>query len=207
MAKFLRIFIALIVVLSLTLLAKNNSAWAANPGADANQSSLVQAEQSLSAKKDDDCKDKDKDKKEKHDDKDKDKCDDDDDGTVQPPGDVVRICKPGNYSVGGVATLDVKNVHDQNRQGDDCFRARAESSEDVSGLPNNAGTVVSDLVVLTSVEQASNIKVCFAAPPGTKKLKIFYFADHEWKAVGTPVKNGMACGNVQRSGSYVLTSR
>jgi hypothetical protein len=112
MGKFIRIFIALIVVLGLTVLAKNNAAWAANPGADPNQSSIAQAEQSTSSKEDDDDDDdcKDKDKKKKHDDKDKDKCDDDDHGTVKPPKDHHKICHDEHKSVGGVVVVHVKKT-------------------------------------------------------------------------------------------------
>ena len=101
---------------------------------------------------------------------------DDHDGTVQPPGDDIDVCKRGDYSVGGVATLSVKNVRDR-RDDDDCFRAHAEDSSGVSGLPGNAGAVLSDLVVLQSVGNGTNVKICFAAPPG-QKVQIYFYGQN-----------------------------
>lgn len=216
MGKYIRIFTAIIVVLALVLLAKNKAAWAADPAAGSNQSPLAQAEQSVSPGRDDDC-DKDKDKN-KDKDKDKDKCcgkdkdkcddddDDDDDGTVKPPDDDIKICERGDYSVGGVATLDVKKLRDreEDRKRDrDCFKAHTESADTVSGIPGSAGTVLSAVVVLQSFGEGSHAKICFAVPPD-KQVKIYFSGQGGWKALKTPVKQGVACAQVPRSGSYTL---
>jgi hypothetical protein len=203
MGKFIRIFMALIVVLGLTLLAKNNAAWAANPGADPNQSSLAQAEQSTSSKKDDDdCKDKDKDKKKKHDDKDKDKCDDDD-GTVKPPKDHHKICKKEKKSVGGVVVVDVKEMPDKH-----CVEASTKSpdpSEDK--LPPDSGKVVSDVLTLTMSSSETKVSICFAASPLQKKVNVLSSSTGSWLAIKTDVNQGMACADVPSAGKFVLVAQ
>ena len=90
------------------------------------------------------------------------------------PDDDIDVCERGDYSVGGVATFEVKNVKGRERK-DNCFSAQLESSGGASGLPKNAGPVLSHLVVLESFGQGSNVKICFAVPPGTT-VKI-YFTD------------------------------
>lgn len=215
MGKYIRIFIAIIAVLSLLLLARNKAAEAGSTASGDN--GAAGAELSASAASNDDCDDDQKNGKEKEKCKDKDDKDDqedddgedddedDDDGTVIPPDDDIEVCKRGDYSVGGVATLEVKNVKDRGQK-DDCFNAHSESSGGVSGLPKNAGPVLSDLVVLESLGQGSNVKICFAAPPG-KKVKIYFTGQNSWKPVGTQVKNGIACAHVPASGSYVLAGK
>lgn len=204
MRKYIRIFIALMVVLSFVLLAKSQAAGAANPSAG--QASLEQANSSSQLQSDnkdnDDCDDDKNDKTAKKDKKDKDDDDDcDNGGTVNPPDDDFDVCEKGEYSVGGVAVLDVKKLQDRSKK-DDCFHAESKSSANVD-LPKNAGPVLSDKIVLTSVGQGSLITICFAAPPG-KKVKIYVNENNSWKAVGTQVKNGVACAKVHSSGSYVL---
>ena len=253
MGKYIRIFIAIIAVLSLVILAKNKAAWAADPAAGTNQSALAQAEQSVSPDRDDGCdKDKDKDKCKDKDDnggedddcdkdndkkEDKDKCkdkddddgddddeddddgddDEDDDGTVKPPDDDIKICKRGEYSVGGVATLEVKNLRDRERERDrdrererdrdrDCFKAHTEDADTVSGIPSSAGTVLSDVVVLQSFGEGSNVKICFAVPPG-KQVKIYFSGQDSWRALRTTLRNGIACAQVPRSGSFTLVGK
>lgn len=200
MGKYVRTCIAMIMLLSLVLLARNNVAWAATPGSQDDQPSGTQAELSAALDRDKDC-DKDRNK-----DKDKCKCKKGDDcGSVRPPVDSIKICEPGLYSVGGVAILDVKKLQDRDKKSD-CFYAHVEDSEAVRGLPNKAGTVISEMIVLTSVGQGSNIKICFAAPPG-KKVTIYFSAGGSWKALGTQVKDGMACAHVPGSGSFVLVAK
>lgn len=212
MGKTIRIFIAIIAVLSLLLLAQNKAAQAGTAASGEDQTALAASpsngddcsDDQKNAKEKDKCKDKD-DKDDQEDDEGEDDDEDDDGGTVQPPDDDIEVCERGDYSVGGAATLDVKNVKDRNEK-NDCFNAHSESSSGVSGLPDNAGPVLSDLIVLTSFGQGSNVKICFAVPPG-KKVKIYFSAQNSWRPLGTQVKNGMACAEVPRSGSYVLAGR
>ena len=201
MEKYIRILLAIMLLAGLFFVARNTAAGAATPTGGGDPAS--QAQFASPAADNEDCNPHDNRNKDKCKDKNKDKCKKKDNcGTVQPPDDDFEVCQPGKYSVGGVATLDVNKLQDRSRR-PDCFEARAEDSDGVTGLPNNAGSVLSDQVVFESVGQGSQIRVCFAAPPG-KKVKIYVFEDNRWKAVGTQVRNGIACGNVQSSGSYLL---
>lgn len=209
MQKFIRICIAVLVLLAIIFVAKSKVVWAAKPAPQGNQPAVVEGSQIVSPASHDECdghypwdQDKCKDK-----DKDKDKCKDKHHhcGTVQPPDDDVDICDRGGYSVGGVATVDVRNLKDHKRK-TDCFNAHLESSENLPGLPQNAGPALSDLLVLTSVGQGSNITICFAAPPG-HDVAIYYSGRGSWRPVGTHVSNGLACAHVPGSGSYVLAGR
>lgn len=212
MGKPIRILIAITALLALLFLAGRQAAWAANPASQSNGAAPGQAGLSVAADKDDDddCKQdkKDKDKnKNKDKDKKKDKCedDDDDDGTVKPPHDENAVCKRGDYSVGGVASLQVKNLRGRGKN-EECFKTKTEDASSVSGLPGNAGAVLADVVVLESLGPGSSVKICFAAPPG-KKVKIYASRQDSWKALGTSVKNGQACAQVPRSGSFALAGR
>lgn len=204
-SRYFRAVIAIAVLLGIILSAQGQMAWAAAP-LFGDQASDLQAGLSISPAADNEDCEKDNRNQNKCKDKDKDKCKPKDNncGTVQPPPGSAEICERGNYSVGGVATLDVNNVRDRG-QDDDCFNAHTEDSDTVSGLPQRAGPPLSDQLVLTSVGQGTNMKVCFAAPPG-KKVRIYYFDGNSWKALGTSTKNGIACAPDQGSGSYVLAA-
>ena len=199
MGKFVRIFIAIVVILSFMIWSRSDPAAAANPGNTSEQSLQSQGDSSLSAKKDD-C-----DKKENKD-KDKCQCSDKDKGkkpcgTVKPPKDK-DICKHGDFSVDGVAVLNVKGLENRRRKDDDdCFHASKDSSEDVK-IPN-AGGALSDKIILSSMGEGSAVDICFAALPG-KNVKIYYAGTDSWKPLGTQVKNGVACASVPGSGSFVL---
>ena len=190
MEKYIRIFIAIVVVVCLVLLAKSQAAWAANPTDDTDQSSLAQLGPSVSLDKHDPCdKDKGKDKK---------KCEG---GSVLPPDDDIKVCQRGDYSVGGVATLDVKNL-----RGNGCLMAHTQDSDPSLGqLPAGTSTIVSDVVALTLPAKGGNLKICFAVPPG-KQAKIYSSEAGSWTAVKTRVKNGVACAEVKKSGNFGLFS-
>lgn len=192
MGKYIRVFIAIIVMLGLAILAKSNAAWAANAGAGENQTSLAQAELSMSLDRDDDC--------DKNKDKDKDKCDDDDGGSVKPPDDNIDDCEHDDLSVGGVATLQIKRLRDR-----DCLRAHIESSSSLSGTPSGAGTVLSDLLVLEVPARGAKVKICFAVPLG-KQVKI-YSSQGSGRFLKTTVRNDVACAQVSNSGSYTLVGQ
>ena len=211
MGKYFRVFIVVIAVMGFALVARSQAAWSASVAAGADQSVLAQDEQSVSQDKDNCDKNKDKDKccgndkdKDKNkccgNDKDKKKCDDD--GTVKPPDDDDDFCERGDFSVGGVATLQVQSLRDDDDD-DDCVRGRAQSSTTLLGSPST-GNVLSDALVL-QLPEGTKVKICFAAPPG-KKVKI-YSAQGSWKALKTGIKNGIACAEVPNSGSYTLVGR
>jgi hypothetical protein len=197
MGKYIRIFIVIIMVLGLAIMAESKAAWAANPTAGADPSSLEQADQSVSPdgdNGDDDC-EKDKNKKK---DKDKDKCKDDD-GTVRPPDDDIEDCERDDLSVGGIATLQIKRLRDR-----DCLRAHTESSSSLSG--SLSGTALSDVLVLELPTRGAKVKICFAVPPGNQ-VKIYSSSQGSWRALKTTIKNGVACAQVSNSGSYTLAGR
>jgi len=99
MYKFIRVMIAISLMLGIAILARKNAAWAANPAAESDRSSQDQAGLSISPAKDDDC-DKDKGK-------DKDKCK----GTVKPPpGIIIPVTGGGTYSVGGICTMTIEYI-------------------------------------------------------------------------------------------------
>jgi hypothetical protein len=198
MGKFIRIFIALIVVLGLTVLAKNNAAWAANREADPNQPSLSQEEHSKPPKHDHHC-DRDKDKKKKHDDKHK--CDDDH-GTVKPPKHHHKICHKEHKSVGGVVVVHVKKTPHKH-----CVEASTKPHDPAKdSLPPGLGTVQSDVLTLAISSQETNVNICFAAPP-LKKVKIFSSGTGSWQAIKTNVNKGVACADVSSSGKFVLVAQ
>src|SRR5687767_3049861 len=98
MGKFIRIFIAIVVVLSFLIWAKSDPAGAANPGSTGEQSLQSGADLSVPADQDD-CQEgnnKDKEKcKCKENGKPKKHC-----GTVNPPDDDIDVCEKGDYSIG-----------------------------------------------------------------------------------------------------------
>ena len=205
MGKVIRILIAIIVVLSFVLLGRNNAAWAANPGAAPGQG----AEQSVAADDNPRC---DNEKKEgskdceddngEHDDEDDadEGGDDDEDGTVKPPRHRVKACKVGSYSVGGVATIQIKQLGSK-----DCVTAFTEAY-DSSSYPRLPGgsNALSDVLSLKLPKKGALVKLCFAAPPGGKKVSIYTVSRGAWVAVSTSIKSGAACTETSRSGTFVL---
>lgn len=205
MGKYTRVFIAILMVLGIVILARNKIAWAANPEAKISSSVQAQLQPSAPLRGDDDC-DKDNNKdKDKCKDKDKDKCkdkDDDDCGTVQPPPDNIEVCERGDYSVGGVATLDIRNL-----RGKDCLTAHTRNPDPaVDQLPAGAGTILADVIVLTLPPKEGNVKICFAVPPG-EQVKIYSSAGGSWTGLKTKVKDGIACAEVNKSGDYTLVGQ
>ena len=185
-----------IAVFGLVIIARSNAAWAASVGAQADQSVQAQDEQSVTLDKDDDCE---KDKNNNKDkccgkDKDKKKCD----GTVKPPDDDIDVCKRGDYSVGGAATLDVKKLGDH-----DCLRAHTELPDPaVNQIPDGAGTILSDALFLELPASGGTVRICFAVPPG-RQAKIY----SSGRALKTTVRNGIACAEVSQSGAYTLAGK
>lgn len=216
MGKYIRVCVVIIILLGLFMVLKDQPASAANPVDQTHQVSAAQAQSSPALGKDyhcDDDEDEDKEKgKDKYQDKDnwtgkdkdKDKCKDKDDegGTVVPPDDDIEVCKRGDYSVGGVATLDVRNL-----RGHYCLTARARDVDPVlDQLPEGAGTILTDVIVLKLPAKGSNVRICFAVPPG-EQVTIYSFTQGVWTALRTTVKNGIACAVAGRSGNYTLVGQ
>jgi hypothetical protein len=192
MGKYIRVLIAILVVLSIVLLARDQVAKA-QP-----DTSLHAKDQGSVLLHRDEC-GKDKDKK----DRDKDKCKDKDGphGSVLPPDDDIEVCQRGSYSVGGVATLDIKNL-----RGEGCLTAHTSSPTDVTPLPVASGTALSDVIALTLPTRGAILKICFAVPPG-EQARIYSSSSGSWRAVRTQVKNGIACAEVKNSGNYTLVGQ
>ena len=193
MTKSIRILIALAMILGLVLLAKSQAAWAAEPADDSGDSSLAQIGPYAPWQKGDPC------EKEKFRTKHPDKCEG---GSVRPPDPNIQVCEKGQYSVGGVAILDIKNLRNQG-----CLAANTRSPDaSLDPLPTGAGTVVSDVVAMTLPPKGATLKICFAVPPG-EDAKIYSSTGGTLKSLKTKVKNGIACVDVKSSGNFMLVGQ
>lgn len=202
MAKTIRILISILVILGFVLVARNESAWAANPGND----SAPGTEQSVSGDTTRRCKNDDKDSSkdceddrgERDDEDDDDGDDDDGDGTVKPPRRRAKICKLGSASVGGQATIEVKRIGRGH-----CVIASMAPYNPKSDPPLPQGTrALSDILNVKVPKKNALVKICFAAPPG-QSASIYTISDHAWSAVASGQK-GTVCTETSRSGTYIL---
>ena len=194
MGKSTRILIAVILLLSLVLLGWEEVAWAANPGSHPSASLSARQPVGLQHRKHCDwergtplkrCKD-----------------DDDDDGSVKPPPDIIKTCERGTFSVGGIVTLEVKNLRKHT-----CLNADTRPYDpDVDRIPPNIGTILTDLLNLNIPPRTTKVQICFAVPPG-EQVKIYASTDGFWKPLKTKVKNGLACAEVSSSGRFALIGK
>lgn len=193
MGKYIRAFLVLAMLIGFVVLVNSRGASAANSVDITYQASPKQIDLSMSSNKDDPCKDQ------KDNNKDKDKCKV---RSVIPPDDDIEVCKRGEYSVGGVAILDVKNL-----RGEDCLSAYTRDADPaLDQLPQGSGAILSDVIVMTLPPRGGVLKVCFAVPPG-EKAQIYSTKGGTWTAVKTHVKNGVACAEVKDTGGYALVGR
>ena len=196
-------------------LARNQVAWAATSSKTTEQSTLSQAEKSVSPHGDDDCdnhRNKDKNRcKDK--DKDKDKCKKNKKhcGSVKPPPQQILIPVTGEYSVGGFCTISIalndpgirldaglktplpRELPDKVqkvRQG--CLLTYYNSDQRINELPADSGTTT----------------ICFAATPH-KQMTVYFFnmyaSNPKWVPLETTVEAGKACATGNASGVYVAT--
>lgn len=192
MSKYLRVFIMIVVLLGILGLAQSRVAWA-QPSAEPGQS--VQSQDVSSAPQPE----LDAEKK---------------GGTVKPPPGKTKICKNGIYSLGGVATLTVKNLAK-----DYCILASLQKSKLASGhVPKNAGKILADVTVIQVMYKnrrvsklpayAGTVELCYAVPPGrTASLYILHDGSGTWEPLGTTVSTGTACGSARVSASYALIGK
>jgi hypothetical protein len=191
MGKILRIFIALVVILSFVIWARSDPAGAAKPAANDAQSSSVSAEKTKV------CDDNEKRKDPRKDDD----CDDDDGdkGTVKPPPKRVKICKIGTVSVGGTVTVQVKKL--PNGQ---CVTASAQPIYPGFEPPAPSGMMfVSDVLNHSLTKKGALVQYCFAVPPGTNP-GIYSYSRGEWRPAGGTISKGRACLEVEKSGTFAL---
>ena len=188
MGKIIRILIAILVVLSFVLLGRESAVRAAHPGAAPRQG----AEQSVADDDKPPCNDDEKDESED--------CDDGEGGTVKPPHHRIKACKVGSYSVGGAATIQIKQLGSK-----DCVTASTEAYNSSSYPPLPSGSsALSDVLSLKLPKKEALVKLCFAAPPGGKNVSIYTVSRGAWVAVSTGIKSGAACTETSRSGTFVL---
>ena len=190
MGKIIRILIAIIVVLSFVMLGRNNAAWAANSGAD----SSANAEQSITPAARRHCDNNYKDGWYNCEDE------DDDEGTVKPPRHRIKVCKLGTFSVGGVATIQIKRLG----RGD-CVTAFTTPYDPQSDprLPPDS-KALTDVLSLKLPRKDALVKLCFAVPPGSKNVSIYTISRGKWESVSTSIKKGTACTETTRSGTFIL---
>ena len=198
MYKFIRVLIAISLVMGIVLLAQARVAWA-NHSVAPSLSAENHEMQSLVPAPGVDC-NKDKDK-------DKDKCK----GTVKPPSRDIIIPVTGSYSVGGFCTLSVEfsdpeitldaSIEDplpgelpadvqKIRQG--CLLTFYRSNQRLNELPPDLG----------------NTTICFAGIPSKQMLVYFYdiySPNPGWVALETTDQDGIVCALGNGSGVYVAT--
>jgi hypothetical protein len=187
MNQTFRIFIVAALLLGVLLVAGSQTAWA-QPKAEEALSSQAQAGSfaSLSHK---------------------------DGGTVKPPPDKVKICKNGNFSVGGVSTLRVRKL-----ARDYCIIASLHDARQLRGSLPDGARILADATLFRVTyrghfvgqlpSEAGNAELCYAVPPG-KNATIYLLnqGKHTWQPIPTTVKKGTACARVQTSGYYALIGK
>jgi hypothetical protein len=142
-------------------------------------------------------------------------------GTVQPPPAEITVCANGNYSVGGVSTLNVNELVPGY-----CLAANLWNHGFALGrIPPGAGRVLADITFLRVFYQGEfvyevpdedgDIEICYAVPPNTTSSQIYFFdfygprfgertGQPTWEALDTTVTDGVACAPAQTSGAYAL---
>ena len=217
MGKIVRTCIAIIMLLGLVLLARNNVAWAATPASRGDQLSGEKTGLSAALDRDKNC-DKDRNK-----DKDKCKCKKGNCGSVKPPSEAVTACKDGLYSLGGVSTLEIKDL----ARGYCLVADLWNHAFSPRTFPEDVGKALARITLLRVfyhgelVEELptkdGTVQICYAVPP--KKEGQLYFLDFYaenfgrpsdqavWVPVETTVEGGMACAAAQLSGAYALIGK
>ncbi|MGE5461999.1 MAG: SdrD B-like domain-containing protein, partial [Syntrophothermus sp.] len=148
-----------------------------------------------------------------------------DPGTVKPPPADIKVCVAGMYSLGGISTLQVKQL-----AMDYCLHAFLwKHGFAIGRIPGGAGRILADVTfiefyykdLLTYKYDVSgetdSIRVCYAVPVG-KKAQI-YFMDFygprfgqrtgqpSWVPLETTIQDGIACAVAQTSGAYALIGK
>ncbi|NUQ84511.1 MAG: hypothetical protein HUU11_07345 [Anaerolineales bacterium] len=199
--KYLRITLALVVFLGVLLLAGGRSVWAGQDNAANAAVGLEQGEPSLLAGPPGP-------------------------GSVKPPPRHFKACKDGLYSVGGVVTIEIKNLKPGY-----CIEAVLWNPRfQFKRIPDEAGKVLAHMLFLRVYYQGrltyelpiedGSVEACYAVPP--EKQAQFYFYDFygvrfkklthppkTWEALETRVDadNKTACAFTQVSGVYALVGK
>jgi hypothetical protein len=200
--KYLRVVIAIAMILGIILLANSHVAWADSSSVVNSDVVLDQSEPSVLLANPGP-------------------------GSVKPPPSKFYVCKDGLYSVGGVVTLNMTDLKPGY-----CVEAYLWNPIfQVRRIPKDAGKVLSSVLFLKIYHDNSliyqvpagdgNIEACYAIPP-KKQTAQFYFYDFygkrfekrteppkTWDLVDTRINENktVACGFTQTSGVYNLVGK
>jgi len=194
MNKYVRVLIALALVLGIAFLARNKVAWA-NPAPQVDASAPLQDDASTLADKTDP-------------------------GTVKPPLPEIKFCEDGVYSAGGISTIKARNL----APGYCLEAFLHNKNYALGRIPDGAGKILANVTFLRVFYQGKfvyevpsedgDVEICYALPPGTQAQ--IYFYNHygprfgkgkgqpSWEPLQTTVVDGMACASAQTSGAYAL---
>ncbi|GAB4452436.1 MAG: hypothetical protein OHK0041_15790 [Anaerolineales bacterium] len=197
----LRISLTLIVILTLFLLAGGETVWAVQGGAQSLSAPLNRTDFAPVPAKPGP-------------------------GSVKPPPPFLSICKNGLYSIGGVATLEIKDLKPGY-----CVEAVLWNPRfQIHRIPDDAGKPLAHLLFLRIYYAGrltyeilpgdGSVEACYALPP--EKQRQFYFFDfygmrfkkltrppHTWDALETrtDTQKKTACAFTQVSGVYALVGK
>ncbi len=137
-----------------------------------------------------------------------------DGGTVKPPPSKEKICKNGDYTIGGVAVLRVRNLAKEY-----CLLVSLKKYQQASGrVPHGAGKILADITLFQVVyrhhhvsnlpAKDGNVELCYAIPPGKEAGIYFLHRGRQlWQPIDTTVNKGIACARIHASGSYALIGK
>jgi hypothetical protein len=198
--KYLRIVIAIAMILGIVLLANEGVAWADSEAVGGSGVVLNRDEPSAPLGKPGP-------------------------GSVKPPPHRFYACKNGLYSVGGVVTLDITDLKPGY-----CVEAYLWNPIfQIRRIPSDAGKALASTLFLKIYFEGKlvyeipagdgSIEACYAVPPKIKQAQ-FYFYDFygkrfdkrtepptSWEKVNTTFENNTACAFTQKSGVYALIGK
>ena len=200
MYKFIRVMIAISLVLGIVLLAQDQVAWANHSAAPSLSAENQEMQSVAPAPGDEDC--------EKDKGKDKDKCK----GTVKPPNprDLI-IPVTGDYSVGGFCTLTIE-LKDPEITLDASIETPlpGELPDEVQKIRQGCLLTYysSNQRINELTPELGNTTICFAGIPSKQMLLYFYdiySPNPEWVPLQTNDQGGIVCASGNLSGVYVAT--
>jgi hypothetical protein len=144
-------------------------------------------------------------------------------GSVKPPPRFIKVCADGDFSVGGVAGLQVSELEPGY-----CLQAFLWNRRFAFGrIPEGAGNILAHITFLQIFHHGrliqelptedGRVRICYAVPPG-KQAQIYFYDFHRgrfakqsgkpaWEPLDTTVENGMACAPAQETGAYALIGK
>lgn len=195
--RYLRVIIVLVVLVGIAVLAKDRVAWA-EPAAETGQADVLgQVGYSISP-------------------------DWRDPGSVKPPSATVNACINGLYSVGGVFTVDIKDLKPGY-----CIEIELSRPSHVGLIPKDAGKALAHMGIYRVYFQGKlvyelpaadgSIQTCYAVPP-QKQAQIYFYdffgqrfekrtGPPSWEIMNTTVDKNIACAFTQKSGIYALIGK